>query len=502
MNSLILRGHSYAPMPEGEISEVADFSHLRYVRGYYLTDLPSPKLGGHWRECQLGSYTLGWDQRTPSASASDGIRTVYLIGRAFHLAGGTGELKVLADRLLGAALRGRDNYNAELYELTGRYVVIDSGPECIYLQTDASGMRSAYYSKTGGTVSSHAGLTAQIVGDDSPSPFGVEKWFSTAKASAHPGRATEYAAVLALTPNTELEVASATISRVGPLQRGEKRSVESVAEEMVPLVQSYFRWLVENENVLLSLTAGIDSRTSLALSRPVSNRITYFSYATYPNGKSGPSQADMLEARRICEDNGLRFQQVIVDEMLRGGPLNRVIRGNSRRIHAPSIAAAYRKQLSPDSVHIRSNVYEIGRAFFRHSNPRHVLPELTATEFAQRGIKAKDHETLPAATEAFEDWMTVTGFSEVRGGYDPYDLYYWELRMGRWLSAPITESDISHDTLTVVNSRRVLELMLSVPYEDRLSARLFDELIVRTWPELFGYPFNGEMRSPYGTDPK
>lgn len=495
MHDLNLRGHSYAPIPEGEISEDADFSHLRYVRGYFLTDLPTPKLGGHWREVQLDTYTLGWDQRTPCASASDGVRAVHIIGRAYHLEEGTSELKVIAEQLLDAALRDRNHYNRALYELSGRYVVIDSSPVGTYIQTDASGMRSAYYAASGGTVSSHAGLTAEIIGDESPSPFGVDKWFSSAKASAHPGRSTEYSSVLALTPNTELEVNSSAVSRVGPFPRDEERSVESVAAELVPLIQSYFHSLVKDENVLLSLTAGIDSRTSLALSRPVSDKITYFSYATYPNGRSGPSQTDMLAAKQICDENGLQFKQVIVDQMLKGGPLNRVIRGNSRRIHAPSIAAAYREQLPPDSVHIRSNVYEIGRAFFRHSNPRHTLPTLSATEFAQRSIRMKGHESFSPAVDAFDDWLSATKFGEVQD-YDPYDLYYWELRMGRWLSAPITESDISHDTLTVVNSRRVLELMLSVPFEDRLSARLFDELMTRTWPEMFDYPFNGEMRSP------
>lgn len=481
-----------APMKEAEIASSDDFRHLRFVRGYYLTDRNAPALGTHWKAVPLGEYTLGWDQRTPSATATTGDHTVHLIGRAFHLELNTMALDVIVGQLVRAVAHGRDTYDRVLYQLSGRYVVIDQSSEGTRIQTDAVGMRAGYYSKTGGTVSSHAGLTAKIIGDDSPSPFGAKDWFRTAKAPSHPGRATEYANVFALTPNTELEVGSVGVRRVGPFPRGEDRPAREVAEELVPLMQAQLHALVKEGRPLMSLTAGMDSRTSLALSYPVRHDITYFSYVAYRDGKPSPSEPDMLAAKQMCEDFGLDFRTVLVTGMLTSGPLSDVIRGNSRRLHSPSVAAEYRKQLPPDSVHIRSNIYETGQAFFRNASSK-PLPDLDAVEFAKRVVRVRQHETFDAGVEAFEDWLATTGFFELQG-YDPYDIYYWELRMGRWLPAHVTESDVAHDTFTVVNSRRILELLLSVSLADRSAGKVFDLIVDMTWPQLFDYPVNGEMR--------
>lgn len=481
-------------MKESEIVPTDDFGHLRFARGYYLTNCERIEdLGEHWKTLSLGNYTLGWDQRTPSASVTTADRSVHLIGRAFHLGLNSASLDEIVSCLIDANVTGRGAYDRQLYELAGRYVVIDQGPDGTFLQTDAVGMRSAYYSTAGGTVSSHAGLTAQIIGDDTPSPFGTKNWFRLTKAPSYPGRATEYSNVLALTPNTELEVTSSNIRRVGPTPRGEDRPAMEVAAELVPLLQSQMQALASQGRPLMSLTAGMDSRVSLALSYPVRHDITYFSYATYRGDQPSPSEPDMLVAKQICEDNGLDFKTVKVTGMLTSGPLNDVIRSNSRRIHSPSIAAEYREQLPSDSVHIRSNIYEIGRSFFRKASTK-PLPPLTAAEFAKRVIRVRDHESYPDGVAAFQDWLDTTRFSDIKG-YDPYDLYYWELRMGRWLPAHLTESDIAHDTYTVVNSRRILELLLSVSLEDRLSARVFDAIIDLTWPELLKYPINGEYRA-------
>lgn len=489
-----LQSHEHHPILERDIDATDDYRHLRFVRGYYLTDRQPVPLGDHWAEVQIGSYILGWDRRTSVGMASENGRTIYLIGRVFHLTLDSTSSADIAYHLLNARRASWEAYNRALYDLAGRYVVIDHGPEGTYLQTDAVGMRSAYYAKDGGTVTSHAGLTASIIGDDTPSAFGTKNWFRLTKAPAHPGRSTEYENVRMVTPNTELNVSQATVQRVGPTPRQHTLTAEQAAIELVPLLQRQMRALVAEGRPLVSLTAGLDSRTTLALSAPMRHDMTYFSYATYRGDAPSPSEPDMLLAQRICADHGLDFKKVVVTDILASGPLNDVIRANSRRIHSPSIAKAYLEQLPSDSVHIRSNVYEIGRSFFRLASSKEVVP-LNALEFTKRIIRVKSHESFDAGIEAFEDWIAATGFSEVEG-YDPYDLYYWELRMGRWLPAHMTESDIAHDTYTVVNSRRILELFLSVSLEDRLTAKVFDAIIGLTWPELFNYPVNGEMRRP------
>lgn len=482
-------------MSEDEVEAFEDYRHLKFVRGYYLTDKDLPDLGRHWRTVTLGDRTLSWDGRVAGAVVQKGGFKVALIGRAYHLGIANSSLMDIASHLSTARTMGKAAYIRALYDLAGRYVVFDQSEEGTFLQTDAAGMRTAYYANGGGTVSSHAALTAKLLGDERESVFGSRTWFGETKAGTHPGARTEFEQVRMLTPNMEVDVASGKIGRVGPYPQGVVRTAEEAAAEIVPLLQRQLLDLVEQgQSPLVSLTAGLDSRTTLALTYPVRHKLTYFSYVTHRPGRESASEPDMEFARDLCEDHGLRHEVVTVDTVLGKGALSDVMRDNSRRVHAPSIAAAYRDQLPFDSVHIRSNVYEIGRSFFRKSNSGKVLPTLTVAQLAKRIARNMEHESYQESVEAFQEWVDSTGFSEV-AGYDPYDLYYWELRMGRWLPAAMIESDIAHDTYTVVNCRRILELFLSVSLEDRLEAKVFDAIIGMTWPELFVYPVNGKKRS-------
>lgn len=493
LNSDRFSSYEYVPIREADIQDAEDYRHLKYVRGYFLTNQAPLEIGPHWRRMQLGDSTLSWDGRTPFATARLGGKQLVLIGRAFHLDLNTASLRDIATHLLRAHIAGGSAYNDALYSLAGRYVVVAHGAEGTYLQTDAAGMRTAYYARTGGTVASHAGLAAQLLRNEKASPFGVDKWFRQTNAPTHPGRHTEYTEVYMLTPNTELNVATAEIHRIGPNPISRVLTAEEAAREVVPLMQKQLAALIREGRPLMSLTAGLDTRTSLAVSFPMRRDITYFSYVAYRPGRESVSEPDMVFARDLCSDMNLDFQQVTVDGFLSQGPLSNVMKGNSLRTHSPSIAAAYREQLPADSVHIRSNIYEIGRSFFRNASSKE-LPELTPREFANRVIRNKQHASFEDGVAAFEDWIEAVEFGK-QEDYDPYDLYYWELRMGRWLPAHQTESDIAHDTYTLVNCRRILELFLSVSLEDRLSAKVFDAIIGLTWPELFDYPVNGAMRA-------
>lgn len=484
---------SYPAISETEIAVREDFKHVLFPRGYYLSRKRMPELGAHWKRINIDrNYVLSWDARAPAAVGRLGDLTIALIGRAFHLGLNSFDSGKIVEHLTVARSAGPSAYSRALYDLSGRYVVIAQTSNETTLQTDATGMRSAFYAKTGGVVSSHAALTARLSDQSDPSSFGGPRWFREAQAPYHPGRATEYSGVYMLTPNTELTLESGKVSRVGPHPRGPLRSAEDIAAEVLPLMQRQLSALVEQAPILVSLTAGLDSRITLAASYPVRDHITYFTYSANREDRENPSQGDARFAQLLCGEQGLTHRLVTVDSYLSGGPLSAVMRENSRRVHSPSVAAAYLEQLPQDAIHIRSNVYEIGRSFFRNAASAPLGP-LNAKEFARRCVRVRGgHETSDAAISAFEDWLTVTGFMDVED-YDPYDLYYWELRMGRWLPALIYESDIAHDTYTLINSRRILELFLTASDADRLDAEVFHQIMAMSWPSLLKYPVNGEL---------
>lgn len=475
---------------ESDIDLAEDYSQLRFSRGFHISREQPASRPGHWRSAAIGDYSLGWDSRSNAAIASTEGSAVAVIGTAFHLGLKESNIASIAVDLLNSRRSGADSFDMRAQLLSGRYVLLDISPEGAFLQSDATGMRSVYYATEGGLAASHSLLAARLLGDQSPSVFGVPGWFRETRARAIPGRRSEYEAISMLTPNTKVDISCGAISRIQSAMPEADVPSEEVAGRIIPLVHAQLEALTNRERVLVSLTAGLDSRTTLAMTRPFRDKISYFSYVTRRPGKPSPSEPDMLFAQELCRDEGLDFQPVIVDSMLGKGPLLDVMRGNSTRIHVPSIAAAYMEQLPTDSIHIRSNLYEIGRALIRSTTPGRRPAPLDAKEVARRIAGKVDHATFAESIAASEEWLDLTRFGE-ETRYDELDLYYWELLMGKWLPAVMIESDVAHETYTVINSRHIIDLMLSAPLDERINGGVANAIISQAWPELMGYPVNG-----------
>ncbi|MEL0525966.1 hypothetical protein, partial [Neisseria gonorrhoeae] len=76
------------------------------------------------------------------------------------------------------------------------------------------------------------------------------------------------------------------------------------------------------------------------------------------------------------------------------------------------------------------------------------------------------------------------------------DLYYWEIRMGRWASEIHNETDLAFETCVMINSRSLLEITLSFPVEDRRTGYFFAELINDAAP-LLNFFGKNDLRNLY-----
>lgn len=479
----------FAPVSEDRLT-AADASSLLYARGYYLTDKGVPELGSHWMSAPLGSFTLGWDSRNPVCITSGNGYQIAVVGRCYDLGLSTGDAQAIGRNLLQALAVGMTAFNQAVYNLAGRFVLVARTPSGIFLETDATGMKAGYYSTGGGVVASHSRLAASLAGTTDPSPFGGGGWFGRTKAFSYPGRCTEYAAVRILTPNTRLSVESGNIERVYPLKEAVSLRADEAAAQILPLMREQLRWLTSIGQPQISLTAGLDSRVTLAASRPYHEACLYFSYATAKGNSIQTTREDLEFASRIAADKGLLHQQVEAPEEI-PVEIEAIMADNSKRVHARSVAYAYRNQLPTDAIHIRSNIYEIGRAYYQYGSRRE-LPQLTTTRMAELLAK-KGGPPADSVVAAFDDWAGTTLFDSIPAGYDAYDLYYWEIRMGSWMQAVLLESDIAHDTYTLVNSRRILDLFLAVNLPHRISGSTMYHIIHAAWPELLELPVNGRI---------
>jgi 2-polyprenyl-3-methyl-5-hydroxy-6-metoxy-1,4-benzoquinol methylase/transcription initiation factor TFIIIB Brf1 subunit/transcription initiation factor TFIIB len=398
-------------------------------------------------------------------------------------------------RVLASNLEiSRDSFNRIVDRIVGRFVLFSRDSTESTIQTDAAGLSAIYYTE-GGIVGSHAHLVADASGLDDMSPFADSAWETGNSVSYLPGLATIFSGVRQLTPNTELLIPAMQVRRVYPRRPPTQMSVADAVDQLHPLLTSEVAMLPSrSDSLLVSVTAGIDSRTTLATLHPIADRIRLFTYTpTYGRFADLPIvQTDRVIAQQIAHRLGFELFEAVIEADSVDSEIRHLLELNVHHEHIWPLAQWYLENLAPGTLHIRSNLSEIGRAFYRKGKARTLPldPEMMVRTYRGRSPSVR------IAREAFEEFAEVTGF-EAFEGFDPYDLFYWEQRMGRWHANLVAESDLSHDTWILLNSRQMLEILLSVPLEDRLAASVFRSLIRRSWPQLMRWPINAVAPDDY-----
>ena len=151
--------------------------------------------------------------------------------------------------------------------------------------------------------------------------------------------------------------------------------------------------------------------------------------------------------------------------------------------HSRPLAEMYRHCFQPSTLHLRSNLGEIGRAFYRRRLARQ-HDRLTPEDLADLWGHARHNRAI---VEAFADWAAAVRFDD-SAALDPADVFYWEHRMSCWHACLLLESDFAFDTHILFNARTILAKMLAVPLQDRIQGSLFRQLVADLWPELLGWP--------------
>ncbi|GFZ84629.1 hypothetical protein [Nesterenkonia alkaliphila] len=478
-----------------------DFSHLRYARGYVLhPENLSPDVPSFWRERTFAGRTFRWDPRVTLAVASSGDHEVLLCGHALDPNLATTDLGRIAAHLLEALRSSRDEYLDILEEMFGQFVVLDRVHNLVRAQTDAIASRSIFHDEQATLISSHVNLVGRTL-KRKPSRF--TKWLSQPKNQDFPGRTTPYESVWLLTPNTELELGTGEVTRIGP-RPYEPLTVEQAADLMQPVLEKQVEVLLESSRkIVVSASAGIDSRSSLAAFAGASGKesVEVFTYtkALGSGRQSRELHRDKLAAT-MSADLGLPHQMFDLNTAEKPPKeYVEVLRELSSRRSNTVISWVYHSHLPHDSLHIRGQINGVGKWHFATMLHFSESLELSARRMASLTKRGKDADRplddswWELGEEAFQEYIDTTQLRSVPSGYRMTDLFLWEHRVANWNHAHIVESDVTFDTYQLFGSRRMIRLMLSVPELDRVQLTLFRELIRRMEPRLLEYPLNGKQ---------
>lgn len=437
----------------------------------------------------LGGLPLYTHPRTRVAHAGADSRHVLLLGLAVHQAAPELSEQALVEGLLDELSRSERAFLDAVDPLVGRFALLYMTAGTWKATSDAIGLRSIYYTiSDGGVVAgSHAHLVWQQRSVREHRPPLPGRW-------GYPGAYTAYEDVFLLTPNTSLDFARGSPERFYP-----SSPLPVVArDELVDLCLSVGRNVLTNllarSPVAISLTAGIDSRVTLALAEPFGDRLRYFTYWNRP-----AHSVDVSLGQAIADRFALSHQVVTGAALDYWGDGSEFaafahqLRLNSFGVHDIALIPMYCGAFSQwETIHVRSNMYEIGRADFQKRFPVLKPTDVErATEYYARWAGAR---RMAGHTEqiraAFDDYFVRAQWNEALPYVDASDLYFWEHRMPSWQSNVLLESDCVFETAILLNSRDVMAKMAGQPVKERIDGQLHRTLMSRVLPELLDYPVN------------
>lgn len=483
-----------------------DFSHLRYSRGYlYVRDRSMQAPAEHWEHVAFAGGTFHWDARSALAVARQGDAEVLVCGHVLHTGWRTTDAAEVARRLAASLAVSRESFLDDLEDMFGQYVVLDRQGGTLKAQTDGSGARAMFHDAEARLLGSHINLVGTAAGAP---PSRIAKWIGDTQSFDMPGRSTEYEGIWFLMPNTEVTVGTGQITRIGP-RPYDPLTVDQAVDAMLPHLEIQRDLLLaEDRQILLSMSAGVDTRTSLAAFHGHYDALKTFTYSK--EKRKGDATARMLSrdgqlAARIAERFDLDHTVFHLDEEEPTPEAFRaVLEEASPRAHMRKLAWVYHRKLPHDAIHIRSQVNGIGKWHYghlmHHAEDHNFSAERMATLTkhgrALRRTK-KPRSAFRPGIEAFQEYIDSTQLRSVPNGYLLSDIFQWEHRTAYWGLAHLVESDFTFDTYSMYGSRRMIQLMLHVPEAVRAQKGLFRAIIERSEPRLARYYVNGKKwRAP------
>jgi hypothetical protein len=382
--------------------------------------------------------------------------------------------------------------SSRLERLTGRFIIIANygGQMCLF--HDAVALRQVQYCKDG-QGRTWCASQAETLAERFGFPLD-EEVLDYKHLPAFRGKTefwllndrTPYRQVLNLLPNHFLDLNRGTAVRYWP-KKGciPKLSVAESIRLCTPLLVNAIKAASERFDLRVAMTAGIDSRKTLAATKTFSDKLYYFSHGT--------------------SEETLQINDVAVPARLLGRlnlehhawPLLPMTEKFKNVFEASSTWAREKKgknaytvlaNCGPEVTVLNSNISEVAQSIYW----------LPPSKLNGEGLAVLSGLAHPFAIKEFQKWLKGAKASCAEAGMDVLALFFLEQRMGRWATAAFSEYDVAHETFNPYNNRYLHSLMLGVNERYRRD-RMWNvslQNIKVMWPEVLAEPINPQDHLP------
>lgn len=480
-----------------QLNERPSYKNKLFCRGWIISNIRFPSneefpFYNNFAEYSLGTFYIRVHKDQHYYVYKNENKTYVLIGNCVNPF-----QKEYLEKNIICELAKRDGYNRQslieyLNELTGNFffcIIQDSKIEFI---TDCAGMMFACYGTVEGKffISSHAQLIADIANvkkSDYVERFEKYKYFYK-YGLFFPGDTTQFENINRVLQNHIMyfDGSEVTYNRFYPVKEIEVVNNEEdyvgLCKEVVKVLNNTMYCISKKySKPAISLTGGMDSKTTLACAYGLYDQYSYYSYITMSGDK-----VDADAAKEIANQIGIEHKTYTVSEKDEDFEDLDIIRkilyhnNGEYRINDNDVRKrAYFDKINDRDVEIKSWVSEVARSNyykkFGIKMPKRLTPRNMTSMFK---IFITQRKLAKETDKIFDKFIEKTGFHNMPSGYDESDMYLWEFRYSAWGGMVITsEHSYSDEIFIPFNNRNLLELMLRAPQEKRISDQFHDDLI-------------------------
>lgn len=466
-------------------------NNLLFKNGYLITkNAVNDSYIKNWEKDEFQGYCIYTYPKLKKLKYIEASAKIYLIGIVLDVFNQEIDEMSILKRLSTSLSESKESFFNYLDTLSGRFVLLVDGFGERFILQDATGSRTVFYDKKRHTFSSHADIIARINGYDISNEARnlIESdAYKGNKDSHFPGISTPYNEVKMLTPNTLLNFTNDIfVERFFPREDLKMNHLDSnFINESTEFFTNQIALLNQKYKLAISLTAGLDSRLTLATANHIKDSILAY---TLIYGEDSKKDAEV--AQTLSKNLGINHLIIDTNQDEHTNGFNEVFRINTSNMSSDfrsRIGESILKHYPSDYLHIKSNTSEIARGYYKELYG--MLPnKISAENYAKLyGIQGKSKFVI----DCFQEYINISQLdSEKIFNYDPYDLLYWEYRIGNWQSLCLMEWDVAQDTFIPYNNRYILMKMMSLPLQEKLNGTLYYKVIDRIWPEVMCVPIN------------
>jgi hypothetical protein len=375
-----------------------------------------------------------------------------------------------------------------LENLTGRFALIVKAPQGLWLFPDACALRQINYCLDPlGAVwcaSQAETLAERFRFEYDPEVLSFRKipaYQSGTDEFWLLNDRTAYREIKYLLPDHYLDLRQAVAVRFWPTPGAiGTLSIDENTKRCAEILQKGIRGAAERFDLKMGISAGSDSRRSLAAAKGVKDKIFFFTHRL-----PGISKADVEIPARLLPKLGIPhhlFEVEFMSPEFKEYYDSNATWAREKRGHEASTAL---KHLGSEATVLNSNISEVPQCFYW-------LPRSNITG---EGLAMATGLNHPMAVSEFQKWIDGARSACEASRLNIMTLFDYELR-SRWVSAAYAEYDIAYETFCPYNNRRLFAWELAVDERHRRSRRL-DVLIKHIrymWPEVLAEPINPEEK--------